>query len=141
MPRHCENGLALANYLSTNANVNYVNYLGLENHASHELAKKYLNKSKTGQVYFGSMLTFGVKGGLQAASKVVDSLKLASHLANVGDAKTLVICPSATTHQQLSEQEQKDSGVLPDMIRVSVGIEDITDIIEDFRQALELVSK
>jgi O-acetylhomoserine/O-acetylserine sulfhydrylase len=137
MPRHSENAAALANFLSTNQHVGYVTYLGLESHPSHELAKKYLNKSKKGETYFGSMLTFGVKGGVKAASKFVDSLKLASHLANVGDAKTLVICPAATTHQQLSEDEQKDSGVLPDMIRVSVGIEDITDIIEDFRQALE----
>jgi len=85
---------------------------------------------------FGAVLTFGVKGGKDAAAAFIDSVKLASHLANVGDAKTLVICPSATTHQQLSEEEQAKAGVKPDMVRVSVGYEDIADIKADFDQAL-----
>ncbi len=136
MERHSQNGMALANHLSKHPQVSWVSYLGLPSHPSHERAKAYLRKGA-----FGSMLCFGVKGGKEAAVKFVDSVKLASHLANVGDAKTLVIAPAATTHQQLSEEEQKSSGVSADMIRVSVGIESIEDITADFDQALEEAAK
>lgn len=132
MERHSTNALALANWLSTNKNVNWVNYLGLASHPSHEQAKIYLRKG-----YFGSMLSFGVKG---TPSKFINTVKLASHLANVGDSKTLVICPSETTHEQLSDAEKVAAGVSADMIRVSVGIEHIDDIIADFAQALEAAS-
>lgn len=115
--RHCSNALALAQYLEKHEKVAWVSYLGLESHGSHELAKKLLRPG-----LYGGVLSFGVKGTAADASKLVDSLKLASNLANVGDAKTLVIHPATTTHQQLSEQEQLDSGVTPDLIRVSIGI-------------------
>jgi len=98
-------------------------------HPSHALAKKYLHHG------FGSVLAFGIKGGLEAGRRFIDNVTLASHLANVGDAKTLVIHPATTTHQQLSAEEQKASGVTPDLVRVSVGIEHIDDIKEDFEQA------
>jgi O-acetylhomoserine/O-acetylserine sulfhydrylase len=121
--------LALARWLEKHERVAWVSYPGLESHPSHEIAKKYLKRG------FGCVLSFGVKGGEQAGVAVVDSLKLASNLANVGDAKTLVIHPASTTHEQLSDEEQVASGVTKDLIRVSVGIEHIDDIIEDFQQA------
>jgi O-acetylhomoserine/O-acetylserine sulfhydrylase len=129
--RHSENALALAQWLSKHKKVAWVSYLGLENHAYHQTAKKLLRPNA-----FGGVLSFGVKGDVSVASTVVDSLKLASNLANVGDAKTLVIHPATTTHQQLSDEEQLSSGVTHDLIRVSVGIEHINDIIADFEQAL-----
>ena len=132
MERHSSNGEALAAYLKGHKAVSWVSYLGLPEHKSHAIAQKYLRKGA-----FGSMLMFGVKGGKANAVKFVDAVKLASHLANVGDAKTLVICPAATTHQQLEDSEQIAAGVEPDAIRVSVGIEHIDDIIADFAQALE----
>ncbi|KAG2105421.1 Cys/Met metabolism PLP-dependent enzyme-domain-containing protein [Suillus cothurnatus] len=122
--RHSENALALAQWLSKHKKVAWVSYLGLENHAYHQTAKKLLRPNA-----FGGVLSFGVKGDVSVASTVVDSLKLASNLANVGDAKTLVIHPATTTHQQLSDEEQLSSGVTHDLIRVSVGIEHINDII------------
>jgi O-acetylhomoserine (thiol)-lyase len=125
--RHCENALALAQWLEKRPEVAWVSYAGLPNHASHALAKKYLKG-------FGSVLTFGIKGGLDAGNAFINGVKLASHLANVGDAKTLVIQPAATTHQQLSDEEQISSGVTKDLIRVSVGIEHIDDILADFGQ-------
>ncbi|KAF9478753.1 O-acetylhomoserine ami [Pholiota conissans] len=131
--RHSENALALATYLENHPRVAWVSYLGLKSHESHELANTLL-RSKN----YGGMLSFGIEGDLAQASKVVDSLKLASNLANVGDAKTLVIHPASTTHSQLSEEEQLTSGVTPDLIRVSVGIEDIKDIIADFEAGLQL---
>lgn len=131
MERHSKNGLALADWLKSRSEVVWVSYIGHASHPSHSLALQYLRKG-----YFGSMLSFGVKGGKAAAAKFVDSVKLASHLANVGDAKTLVIAPATTTHQQLSEEEMASAGVTPDHIRVSVGIEAIEDIISDFEQAL-----
>ncbi|TPX30190.1 O-acetylhomoserine aminocarboxypropyltransferase [Synchytrium microbalum] len=134
--RHNANTLALARYLENNPHVEWVSYAGLESHASHKLAKQYL---RSGQ--YGGVLTFGVKGGYAAGKVAVDSFVLASHLANVGDVRTLVIHPASTTHQQLSEDEQIASGVTPDLIRVSVGIEHIDDIIADFAQALEKASK
>jgi len=129
--RHLDNTLALARWLQSHDAVAWVNYPGLENHPTHELAKKYLTHG------FGCVLTFGVKGGYEKAVKFIDSVKLASHLANVGDAKTLVIHPASTTHQQLSAEEQKSAGVTEDMVRVSVGIEHIDDIKADFSQAFE----
>ncbi|PBK98526.1 O-acetylhomoserine ami [Armillaria gallica] len=134
--RHSENALALAKWLEKQPQVTWVSYLGLESHESHTLAKQLLRPDT-----FGGMLSFGVKGGAVAGSTLVDNLKLASQLANVGDAKTLVIHPATTTHAQLNEEEQKYSGVTPDLIRVSVGIEAISDIIADFEAALATVSK
>ncbi|KAI0285710.1 O-acetylhomoserine ami [Russula brevipes] len=134
--RHCENALALARYLEQHEKVAWVSYVGLESHPSHQQALKTLRKGM-----FGGVLSFGVKSSdAGVASKVVDSLRLASHLANVGDAKTLVIHPATTTHQQLTAEEQIASGVSPDLIRVSVGIENIADIVADFEEALKVVS-
>ncbi|KAI0051314.1 O-acetylhomoserine ami [Auriscalpium vulgare] len=134
--RHSENALALAEYLQGHERVAWVSYLGLPTHPSHALAQKTLRKG-----YFGGVLSFGLKGGEDplVGSKAVDSLRLASNLANVGDAKTLVIHPASTTHQQLSADEQLASGVTPDLIRVSVGIENIKDIVADFEAALKVV--
>jgi O-acetylhomoserine/O-acetylserine sulfhydrylase len=130
--RHGENALKLAKHLETQPQVDWVWYPGLESHPSHENAKKYLNNG-----LFGSMIAFGIKGGVDSGTKFVNNVELASLVANVGDAKTLVIHPASTTHQQLSAEEQIGSGVLPEMIRVSVGIENINDIIEDFDKAIE----
>lgn len=127
---HSENALKLANYLKSHPQVTWVNYLGLPEHPSHQVAEKYFRGG------FGSVLGFGVKGGSTAAAKFIDSVKLASHLANVGDAKTLVIHPDSTTHQQLDDDAKKAAGVAPEFVRVSVGLEDIDDIIADFDQAL-----
>lgn len=129
--RHAENALKLAKWLKSNEKVAWVSYAGLEDHPYHETAKKYVEKGR-----FGAVLTFGVKGGYEAAKKFIESVELASHVANVGDGKTLVIHPSSTTHQQLTDAEQRSSGVSADLIRVSVGIEHIDDIIADFEQAL-----
>jgi len=129
--RHNSNALILANWLKNHQEVDWVWYPGLSDHISHDNAKKYLRNG-----FYGSILSFGIKGGLEAGKKFINSVKLASLLANVGDAKTLVIHPASTTHQQLTDQEQKSSGVLPEQIRVSVGIEHIDDIINDFEQAL-----
>ncbi len=127
--RHCDNALELARWLEAHDRVTWVSYPGLESHPSHSLARRYLTRG------FGSVLSFGVAGGYEAARTVIDSLELASHLANVGDAKTLVIHPASTTHQQLTDAEQRAAGVTPDLIRVSVGIEHIEDIREDFAEA------
>lgn len=128
--RHNENALKLAKWLKEQEAVSWVNYTGLPEHDYHERAKKYLKKD-----HFGSVLTFGVKGGYDNARTFIENVELSSHLANVGDAKTLVIHPSSTTHQQLKDTEQQATGVKPDLIRVSVGIEHIDDIIEDFDRA------
>lgn len=130
--RHCENALKLAKWLQQQDEVEWVQYTGLPDHPYHERAQKYL---KPGQ--FGAVLSFGVKGGFDPARSFIENVELASHLANVGDAKTLVIHPASTTHQQLSETEQASSGVKPDLIRVSVGIEHIDDIIEDFDRSFK----
>ena len=130
MPRHCENALKVAKFLESHEKVEWVNYPGLENHSHHENAKKYLPDGA------GAILGFGIKGGKDSAIKFINSVELASHLANIGDAKTLVIHPASTTHSQLSEEEQKSAGVNPEYIRVSVGIEDADDIIDDLEQAL-----
>ncbi|MEH2196092.1 MAG: O-acetylhomoserine aminocarboxypropyltransferase/cysteine synthase [Nostoc sp.] len=127
--RHVSNALELARWLEEQEQVLWVNYPGLPNHPYHERAKKYLRHG------FGGVLNFGIKGGLEAGKAFINRVKLASHLANVGDAKTLVIHPASTTHQQLSDDEQLSAGVTPDLVRVSVGIEHIDDIKEDFEQA------
>ena len=133
--RHNENALKLAKFLKDHDAIEWINYTGLEEHEYHERAKQYLTPG-----HFGSVLTFGVKGGYDAAKTFINNVKLASHLANVGDAKTLVIHPASTTHQQLTAAEQAASGVKPDLIRVSVGIENIADIIEDFELAFAEIS-
>jgi len=128
--RHCENALKLANWIQDQDKVAWINYTGLPDHPYHGRAQKYLNDGK-----FGAVLTFGVEGGFGPARTFIENVELASHLANVGDAKTLVIHPSSTTHQQLSDEEQASSGLSQDLIRVAVGIEHIDDIIEDFEIA------
>jgi O-acetylhomoserine/O-acetylserine sulfhydrylase len=133
--RSVDNALTLAQWLEKHPNVESVNYPGLESSTYHKLAKKYLRNG------FGAVLSFTVKGTKENAGKIIDNLKLVSHLANVGDAKTLIIQPSATTHQQLSSEEQLASGVLPTLLRVSVGFEHISDIKADFAQAFEKVFK
>jgi O-acetylhomoserine/O-acetylserine sulfhydrylase len=129
--RHCQNALALAQWLESHPQVERVNYPGLASSPYHELAKKYLKNG------FGGVLSFDIKGGKAQAEKFVNSLKLVSHLANVGDAKTLIIHPASTTHQQLSDEEQASAGVTPTLLRVSVGIEHIEDIKADFEQAFQ----
>jgi len=133
VPRHSENALAVAEFLNGHPKVAWVNYTGLPGHPSHRLARKYLHGG------FGPIVSFGVKGGEKAGTKFIDSLKLFSNLANIGDSKSLVIHPASTTHQQLTPEEQQKTGVTPDAIRLSVGTEDIGDIITDLAQALETV--
>jgi O-acetylhomoserine (thiol)-lyase len=130
MDRHSENALKVAKHLQDHPAVSWVNYPGLERHPSHALAKKYL-KGKN-----GAILGFGIKGGLESGKKFIESLELFSHLANIGDSKSLVIHPASTTHQQLTPEEQQATGVTPDFIRLSIGIEDVEDIIADLDQAL-----
>lgn len=131
MPRHCENALKVAQFLEKHPQVSWVNYPGLESHKDYQSAQRYLPKGQ------GAIIGFGIKGGLDSGTKFIDSVQLASHLANIGDAKTLVIHPASTTHQQLTAEEQQTAGVTPDYIRLSVGIEDVTDIIADLDQALK----
>ncbi len=133
MERHVENTLALAKWLEKHKKVESVNYPGLESSPSFTNAKKYLPKGA------GGVLSFNVAGNKESANRVVNNLKLVSHLANVGDAKTLIIQPAATTHQQMSDEAQIAAGVFPTLLRVSVGLEHIDDIIADFEQALEKV--
>jgi O-acetylhomoserine/O-acetylserine sulfhydrylase len=133
--RSVDNALLLAQWLEQHPNVETVNYPGLVSSTYHKLAKKYLKNG------FGAVLSFTVKGTKEHTAKLVDSLKLVSHLANVGDAKTLIIQPSATTHQQLSDEEQIASGVLPTLLRISVGLEHIDDIKADLQQAFDKVFK
>ncbi|QYY35551.1 PLP-dependent transferase [Ruficoccus sp. ZRK36] len=130
MQRHCENALKVAEYLNAHDKVEWVTYPGLKDHPHHEPAKKYLNGG------FGALLGFGIKGGLDAGKKFIESLQLFSHLANIGDAKSLAIHPATTTHSQLSEEELISAGVTPDFVRLSVGIEDFEDIHADLEQAL-----
>ena len=132
MQRHCENALKVAQFLQNHKNVSWVNYPGLESHKDYSLAQKYLKKGQ------GAVVGFGIKGGKEAGIKFIDNVKLLSHLANIGDAKSLVIHPASTTHQQLSEEERLTTGVSEDFIRLSVGIEDIEDIIADIDQALNI---
>ncbi|HZP94198.1 MAG TPA: O-acetylhomoserine aminocarboxypropyltransferase/cysteine synthase family protein [Burkholderiales bacterium] len=131
MERHVQNAMRVAEFLAAHPRVSWVNYPGLKASPYYKLAQKYLPKG------CGSILTFGIKGGVEAGIKFIESLQFFSHLANVGDAKTLVIHPASTTHRQLSEEEQIKAGVSPDMIRLSIGIEDIDDILWDLDQALE----
>ncbi|SDK66237.1 O-acetylhomoserine (thiol)-lyase [Catalinimonas alkaloidigena] len=135
MERHVENALTLAKWLEAHDEVEEVKYPGLESSPYHALAKKYLKRG------FGGVLSFKIKGGREAAEQFVNSLKLVSHLANVGDAKTLIIHPASTTHQQLSEQEQAAAGVHPNALRISVGIEHIEDIKADLAQAFAKVKQ
>ncbi len=130
MPRHCENALAVAQWLTGQYAVEWVNYPGLDDHPSNANAKKYFNGA-------GAIVGFGIKGGMEAGKKFINSVKLASHLANIGDAKTLVIHPASTTHQQLSDDEQVAAGVTKEYVRLSIGIEDIDDIKADLDQALK----
>ena len=129
MQRHCENADAVARFLKEHPNVEWVRYPGLADDPSYPLASKYLKNG------FGGMVVFGIKGGLQAGQKFVDSLNLFSHLANVGDAKSLVLHPSSTSHSQLSEEQQKAGGLTPDLVRLSIGLEHIDDIKQDLEQA------
>lgn len=129
--RHVENTKQITEFLNNHPQVAWVNYPGLKGNKYYELGQKYLPKGP------GSIFTFGIKGGLEAGIKFIESLQIFSHLANVADAKSLVIHPASTTHAQLNEKEQKLAGVTPDMIRVSVGIEDVDDLIWDLNQALE----
>lgn len=129
--QHSKNAMAVAGFLASNRLVSWVHYPGLASHPSHHLAKKYLKGN------YGALVTFGIKGGLEAGKRFISELKLFSHLANIGDAKSLVIHPASTTHQQLTEEEKYSTGVTPDLIRLSVGIEDVDDIIEDIDQALK----
>ncbi|MDY0191084.1 MAG: homocysteine synthase [Desulfuromonas sp.] len=130
MPRHCENALQMARFLEKHPLISWVNYPGLESHRDYAKAQKYLPNGQ------GAIITFEIKAGMEAGKKFINSVKLASHLANIGDAKTLVIQPASTTHQQLNAEQQKAAGVTAGMIRLSVGIEHIDDLIADIDQAL-----
>ncbi|MFH1390494.1 MAG: homocysteine synthase [Candidatus Margulisiibacteriota bacterium] len=128
--RHCQNALVVAKFLEKHPKVSWVNYPGLDSSKEKKLAEKYLKRGA------GAIIGFGIKGGLEAGKKFINSVKLFSHLANIGDAKSLVIHPASTTHSQLSEQEQVATGVTPDFIRLSIGIENVDDIIADIDHAL-----
>ncbi|GAB6861003.1 O-acetylhomoserine aminocarboxypropyltransferase/cysteine synthase family protein [Haloplanus litoreus] len=131
MERHCENAMAVAEFLADHPAVEWVTYPGLESHETHENASEYLDGG------YGGMITFGLSAGYEAAKGTVNNVELASLLANVGDAKTLVIHPASTTHQQLTDEEQAAAGVTPDMIRLSVGLEDVEDIVADLDRAID----
>ena len=135
MQRHVENAAAVVDFLKSNKAVEWVTHPSLDNHPDHDLAKKLLPRGA------GSIITFGIKGGRDAGRKFIEALKLASHLANVGDAKTLVIHPASTTHRQLSDEELQKAGVSADMVRLSVGIEDVDDILWDIDQALDRAAR
>ena len=134
MERHCANALTVAKYLSDHPAVDWVNYPGLEDHPSYDLASKYLPKGA------GALLGFGIKGGRVAGKTFIESLKLFSHLANIGDAKSLAIHPASTTHSQLTEEEQISAGVSEDFVRLSLGLEDAEDLIFDLSQALQVAT-
>lgn len=129
--RHSENALAVAQHLQRHPSVNWVTYPGLKDNPSYPIASRYLKKG------YGGLVGFGIKGGLEAGKRFIESVMLLSHLANIGDAKSLVIHPASTTHQQLTEEEQAATGVTPDYIRLSIGLENVDDIIGDIDQALE----
>lgn len=133
LQRHSENGMKVARFLKTHSKVTWVRYPGLEDDPTYPVASQYLKDG------FGGMVVFGIEGGLEAGKQFVDSLQLFSHLANVGDAKSLVIHPSSTTHSQLSEEQQRAAGLTPDLVRLSVGIEHIDDIVGDLEQAFAKV--
>jgi len=132
MPRHSENALKVAQFLKEHKKVTWVNYPGLVEHPQHEIACRYFKGG-----WFSGLVGFGIKGGLKAGKKFINSLELFSHLANIGDAKSLAIHPASTTHQQLSREEQEAAGVTEDFVRLSIGIEDVEDLIEDLSQALD----
>ncbi len=135
MPRHAENALKVAQFLEKHSHVSWINYPGLDSSPEYKNAKKYLPKGA------GAIIGFGIKGGVEAGKKFINSLELISHLANIGDAKTLAIHPATTTHQQLSAKEQIEVGVTPDFIRLSIGLEHVDDIIADIEQALKKACK
>jgi len=131
MERHCENAMKVAEYLEKHEKITWVRYPGLKDDSGYEVSARQLENG------YGGMVVFGVKGGKKGGSEFINNLKLISHLANVGDAKSLAIHPASTTHSQLTESDQKAGGITPDLVRLSVGIEDIKDIIEDIEQALK----
>jgi O-acetylhomoserine (thiol)-lyase len=130
MDRHCANAVEVAKYLKRHALVEWVNYAGLEDHPDHGLVQRYMGGRAS------SILSFGIKGGREAGARFIDALKLAVRLVNIGDAKTLACHPATTTHRQLGPDELKTAGVSEDLVRLSIGIENVTDIIEDIDQAL-----
>ena len=130
MQRHCENALKVAEWLSKHPNVSWVNYAGLPGDKYHALQKKYCPKGA------GAVFTFGLKGGYDAGVKAVSSVKLFSHLANIGDTRSLIIHPASTTHSQLNADQLKLAGATPDVVRLSIGLEDVADIIADIDQAI-----
>jgi O-acetylhomoserine (thiol)-lyase len=135
MQKHCDNAMNIAKYLEQHPMVSWVNYPGLKSNKYYELGQKYMSKGA------GSIFTFGLKGGVEAGRKFIDSLKIFSHVANVGDVRSLVIHPASTTHSQLSEEGLKAAGVNPDMVRLSIGIEDANDLIDDLEQAIQKATK
>jgi O-acetylhomoserine (thiol)-lyase len=130
MAKHSENALKVAEYLENHPKVSWVRYPGLKDDPSHSVASKYLKRG------FGGMVVFGIKGGYDAAVKLIDTIKLFSHLANVGDAKSLILHPASTSHSQLSEEQQRSGGLTPDLVRLSIGLEHPDDIIEALDEAL-----
>ena len=134
MERHSQNALAVARHLESHAGVEWVNYPGLNSSKFHDRAQKYMPEGQS------ALVTFGIKGGYEAGKTVIDALKLFSHVANIGDSKSLVIHPASTTHSQLSVEEQATTGVLPELVRLSIGIEDVRDIIADLDQAIAVAS-
>lgn len=133
--KHSENALVIAKWLQEQEEVEWVNYPGLESSEYYELAKKYLPEGQSG------LITFGVKGGYESAKTIVNETKLFSLLANIGDTKSLIIHPASTTHQQLSEAQQKDTGVTADLVRISVGLEDLEDLKADLKEAFAKIKK
>ncbi len=131
MERHCANALAVAGFLEAHPKVSWVSYAGLESSPYHRLAQKYLPKGA------GSVFTFGVRGGYEAGIKLVEGCELLSHLANIGDTRSLVLHPASTTHRQLSEEQRAAAGTGPDVVRLSIGLESVDDVIADLDQALE----
>jgi O-acetylhomoserine (thiol)-lyase len=133
MERHCANALAVAEFLRADKRVGWVNYPGLPDHPQHELVRRQMRGAS-------GLLAFGVEGGPEAGVKFIESAQFMSHLANIGDTRTLIIHPASTTHRQLDEAQQRAAGVLPDMVRMSVGLEHIDDILWDIDQALAAAS-
>ena len=135
MDRHCANALAVAKHLEAHASVQWVNHPGLDSSPYKEMAQKYMPKGA------GAVFTFGIEGGIEAGKKLIDNVQLFSHLANVDDAKSLIIHPASTTHQQLSAEDMEACGITPDMVRLSVGLEDVEDLIWDLDQAIAASQK
>jgi len=130
MQRHCDNAIAVATWLASHAKVAWVSYAGLRSSPYHELAKKYLPKGA------GAVFTFGVKGGYEAGIKLVENVRLFSHLANIGDTRSLILHPASTTHRQLTDEQRLAAGAGPDVIRLSIGLESADDLIRDLEEAL-----